>query len=388
MKSLQTIFFCVLLQLLPTPLSAQPENGRQAIRLGATLPLSGDYASYGIQIRDGIELAKEKLRAQGFNIQVFYEDVPLPGRPAVTAIRKLISEDKIHALAGNFWNPAIPAMAPMINRNKIVSFHTAAADDLILDAGEYVFSTNAKIKDEARTLAEHAYYTLGARTAAILYIGTTFGENYSAHFAKQFEKLGGTILHNDVTILGDNDLRAPLTAVKRKNPDVFFAAYFGTNLGIVLKQAKEIGLHQQILGVYEAEDPSVLQTAESKANGLQYLLAEPEVDNKLQEDLRKEFQQRFAYSPSVLSRNAYDATNILVKTLAKCKLDPECSKSSVYQTKEYPGFSGTFSIDSDGGAEKKFVLKEIKHQQFVRLHLIDSTRKRARLNSKPKRAAN
>ncbi len=300
-------------------------------------------------------------------MSISYEDVPAPGPLAVSVINKLISEDHIQGIAGNFWNPVIPIMAPAIMRNKVVTFHTAAADDPILDAGDYIFSTNTKIRDEAQRVADYVYNDLGARSACVLYIGTNFGENYYKHFVARFEKLGGNVPYFDLTKLGENDLRTVLMKVKNSACQVFFAAYFGTNLGLVLKQAKIAGIHKQILAVYEAEDPSVIEVAGDAAEGLRFFVPEPVVDTETIKNYKERFVKRFGYSPRILGSNAYDATTILVTSLVECKGDPECTKTKIYRLQDYPGVSGTFSIDSDGAAQKNFVLKTIRNGKFERL---------------------
>lgn len=337
------------------------------VRLGATIPLTGDFATYGQQIKDGIELAKRDLQASGYTVETFYEDVPMPGRVAATALNKLVSQDKIHALAGNFLNPAFLAMKPIIERNELISFHTATADDFILAAGETVFSTNAKIKDEAKQLAEYAYNSLGARTAVALNISTIWGDTYAKHFIKHFLRLGGEILFSDVTMIGEKDLRPVLTKVRAKNPDVLLAAHMGTNLGAILKQARKIGITAPILAPYETEDPSVLETAGIHAEGVRYFLAKSNQPSAEELTFAKRFVREYGHEPLVLSTNAYDATMIIVKALEQCKLQIACAKNEIYAVNNYNGASGRFSIDADGAASREFILKTVKNGQFVRV---------------------
>jgi branched-chain amino acid transport system substrate-binding protein len=341
------------------------ESKAVEIRLGATLPLTGDAASYGTLIKDGIALAVSELQQEGYRISVVYEDVPLPGTPALTAIQRLINVEHIHALVGNFWNPAIPVMAPEIMSNKILTFHSAAADDLILDAGDLIFCTNSRIRDEGYRLADYAYNTLHAKTASILYIATTFGDTYQRHFKERFEALGGRVLVSDYSKLNDPDVRPQLLKVLYKKSDIFFAGYFGTNLGLVLRQAGQVGIKQKILGVYEAEDPSVLEVAGDYGNGLRFFIAEAPKDHAAFEKFRAKFIDAYHYEPRILASNAYDATRIAVRALAQCTLDAECAKERIYAIRNYEGASGVFSIGADGGASKKFILKGIENKRFV-----------------------
>jgi branched-chain amino acid transport system substrate-binding protein len=133
--------FLILLLLLPAFLAA--ETSSEPVRLGVTVPLTGDYASYGDLINKGVELAAEDLRAEGHLVEIKSEDACIPSQ-AVSSIHKLIALDRIQILAANFCILAIPAMAPILERNQIISFHTATASDSILASGEFIFATNGR----------------------------------------------------------------------------------------------------------------------------------------------------------------------------------------------------------------------------------------------------
>lgn len=260
----------------------------------------------------------------------------------------------------------MPPMAPTIEKNKIIAFHTASASDSILNAGDFIFATNIKVQNEARHVAEYAFNNLRARTASVLYVTTDFGQDYKKYFTERFAELGGKILSSDTNSPGSNDFRTELTRVKAKNPDVVFAAHLGPTLGILLKQARSLGVNTQVLGVYEAEDPSVLETAGKSAEGLQFFVPEPIlVTDKIQQ-FQKEFNARYGHAARILASNAYDATKLLVEALSQCKLDSECTKLKLYNLSNYDGVSGKFSIAKDGGTEKDFVLKTVENGNFLK----------------------
>lgn len=338
----------------------------RAIRLGVTAPLTGDFAGYTQTIREGVELARKDLARQGIATEVFYEDACLPAQ-AVSAIRKLIDVNKIDALAANYCLLAVPPMSRDIEAAKLPSFHTACTSDNILSAGDYIFSTNIKGRNEARRLAEYAHETLGARTASILYLTTDFGEDYNRHFTQRFEELGGRVLSSDTSPIGTNDFKSELTKARRQKPDVLFAAHIGNTLGVLIKQARELGLHQQILAIYEAEDPSVLRLAGAAAEGLLFFVPEPQKITASVAAFQTEFSGEYGHAPLILASNAYDATLLLGQILKRCNLDRECSKREIYKIKDYDGASGIFSIDADGGTTKGFVLKTVRNGAFQRV---------------------
>lgn len=166
------------MSFLPKPFASfvTAANSNISSKFGAILPLTGPAQTYGQRIQDGIEMARTDLMREQIEVKVYYEDVSKPGAIAVTAARNLFENQKIQSLVGNFWNPVIPIIAPVIKQAGVISFHTSEADDYTTSSGEFVFSTNATISDEAGQMAEFAYNSLKARTAAIMYVGTSFGE--------------------------------------------------------------------------------------------------------------------------------------------------------------------------------------------------------------------
>lgn len=327
------------------------------LRFGATLPLSGNAASYGKRIRDGIELARQTLATEGIEIKMFYEDVPTPGMSSVTAIRKLLDTNNIDALVGNFFNGNIPAMAPSINERGILAFHTAIADDQILEAGDKIFSTNGTIHDEAGHLAFYARSVLQAKRAAIVYVGTNFGAGYANHFSTEFRKLGGQIIISELTQLGETDHRSPLLRIRQLDPDVLILAHFGTDLGAILKQIVTLRIETPMLSVYEAEDKSVVEIAGRAAMGLRFFVPEPEIKNSEQLLFEQSFFNAFGYKPGVFEANAYDATILCAKALRNCNKNADCAAEKIYKTRNYSGMSGRFTMTTYGAARRDFTLK-------------------------------
>jgi branched-chain amino acid transport system substrate-binding protein len=237
------------------------------------LPLSGNLASYGEQIRHGMELAAADLKTEGIEIALHLEDTPMSGPGVLSAFRKLIDSMKVSGIAGNFSNVAMLTMAPALRKSQVVAMHTAAMDDEILAAGSgSVFSTNTKVRDEAARMAKYAFDS-GYHRVAVVTIETNFGVEYRKHFKLAFEALGGRIVADERNQLGDIDYRTQLTRVRAAKPDAIFAATFGHFLGLTIRQARELGEKSQLLSVYEAEDDSVLAAAGPHANGLRYFVS-------------------------------------------------------------------------------------------------------------------
>ena len=319
------------------------------IHLGATLPLTGDYASYGEEISKGMRLAVEDLARSEIKVKLHFEDVPIPDVRAVTAIRKLIEQDGIDALAGNFFNGNISAMAPVLKAKKKIAMHTAAADPSVLESGATVYCTTSRVRDEAEQMARLAFKSSGNKTAAVTYVGTIWGEWYAKFFSDEFQKLGGKIVYMEMSQIGERDYRAIFLKIRELNPGFIFAPHFGLNLGLVLKQAREVGVATPIGSTYESEIQSVIDVAGESANGLLYLTprlvsSQPEL--------------------GALAANAYDNVMLLARALTSCKKESSCLETTLRGVSEYEGLSGKISIDQDRGVSRTFEVKTIQSGAF------------------------
>jgi branched-chain amino acid transport system substrate-binding protein len=335
------------------------------IKLGATLPLSGNLATYGNLIRGGIELAVEDQKALGVSVEAYFDDTPFSGSGVISSLRKLASVDKVDAITGNFSNVAMALMAPELQKLKLPTFHTAAADNLIYDSNDWVLTTNIKIPDEAAEMARVVFEKFKMRRVAVLFVQTNFGDAYHQAFVENFKKLGGEITTIQNFEISATDSRAQLTKIRATKPDGVFFGAFGPFLGFSLKQARELGIKCPFFSVYESEDTSVLDSAGVAANGLYYLVTSSITSSEKFHAYRDRYFAKYHLEPGTFGANAYDAATLMTQALKKCNRDRECTKNELYQIKDFEGVSGSFSIAADGAARKKFVLRTIEDGKFV-----------------------
>jgi branched-chain amino acid transport system substrate-binding protein len=367
MKKLATQFSLMTLVLLSLTQFTLAEDPKSApLRLGMISPLTGDYAVYGQHIKRGVELAQEDLASKGVETEIYYEDACLPAQ-AVGAINKLTSLNKIDALVGSYCVVGMIPSVSILEKARVIAFHTSVVPQEMLDSGQYVFSTNARIGDEATKLAEYAFNELSARKAAILYLTTQWGEEYQQYFVKRFTELGGAIIDIETSLIGVNDFRSELTRIKSRNPDVVFLAHVGVNLANALKQASQLGFKTPFVTVNEAEEQEVIASAKNYAEGIKFFAPEPITETEEMKKFDTEFRQRFNRDTHPLSRHAYDATMLAGSVLAACRHDYECADKKLYAIKDYSGATGKFSIQTDGGTMREFVLKTIKDGHFVKV---------------------
>lgn len=336
-----------------------------SFRVGVIAPLSGNFATYGQQVQRGVELARRSLESIGIELEVEYEDACV-ATEGVPAANRLVHFKRISALVGSY---CIASMVPNIDvfeRQGILAFQASVVPQSLVNR-QSIVSTFPSIKDEARIVADFAYARLGAKTAAILYLETPWGSEFREEFSRHFSASGGVVVSEEGSQIGVTDYRTELLKIKNDRPDILLFVHLGANMGNALKQARAIGLSQQVLGPDEAEQEEVLAVAGDAAEGLLLFVPEAAEETDVVKKFHQAYSEQYQAAPSLLSAHSFDATMITGRALKACKTDKRCVANYVRSVKDYSGATGMFSILEDGTTKREFVLKQVQNGRFVPL---------------------
>ncbi len=229
------------------------EKSADSIKIGAIGPLSGPVAVYGVDCKNGIELAVEEINAaggiNGKKIEIVSEDDEGNPEKSVNAYKKIVTKDKAKFIVGSLTSGCTMAIAPLAQAQKVVLIAPAATAPAITDAGDYVFRACFIDPFQGTVGAKFAAETLGSKKAAILYdIGNDYSVGLTDNFVKTFEAAGNSIVAKESYSTGDKDFNAQLTKIKNSNPDVVYLPdYYGT-VALIAKQLRAQGINTPIVG--------------------------------------------------------------------------------------------------------------------------------------------
>ena len=337
---------------------------QKTLKLGAVIPLTGNYASIGENIKRGLDMAKQDFESKekDISIEMVYEDGCLP-KDVTSAVQKLINIDKVKII-NQFCAIGIVPSLEITEPNKIINVEIAAnVDDLL--GKKYFFSPNFAVRDNAKTIADFAINDLKTKKAAFIYYNTQFGKDYRKYIGQRFTELGGQIVADEMTSLDVTDFRTNLIKIKDAKPDIIFVTQLTGGLGTIIKQSREIGLSIPLVGNYQNEDPIVLQTAGVAAEGFVISSADPSVIGNDDIGFRQRFKDKYGVEPDVFASNAYDAFNLEIQAQIKCGEDTDCIREELHKVSNYSGVSGNITINENGVAEKPTIFKIVKDGKFV-----------------------
>lgn len=372
-KTLQTIIWIVIIVVIIGVIwyvaSRKPAE-EEAIKIGAILPLTGKAASYGESAKVALDLALEEINKQGGingrNIELIYEDSQGQSQMGVSAANKLITLDKINIILGPVMSSVTLAVAPIVEENKVILVTISSAPDITY-AGDYVFRNREKTTQQSEKMADFIFNTLGIKEIATLFMNDDTGKAHHSTLVENFEKLGGEVLISETYNPGAVDFRTQLTKIKAVNPEVIHLASKPKDVGMILKQAKELAIEAQFVGTSGSEGEEVIELAGEAAEGLVYSVPSGDITKPGVAEFYEKYREKHEKGYVEVGALFYDSLKIITMLMKECEnpLDTNCLKEKLYQVKDYQGASGKTSFDEYGDATKTVILKTIKNGQFV-----------------------
>jgi branched-chain amino acid transport system substrate-binding protein len=340
------------------------------IKIGAVLPMTGKSAQYGIWIQEGLELAKGQINAEGGikgkQLEIIYEDDQCDAKLASTAMQKLVDQDKVPVVYGSWCSSSVLAQAPIAEESQTVLVGEAISPK-IRDAGDFVFRMQPDARYYIKELVPFVCKELGIKKVAILYINNDFGVDQADVFQTEFEKLGGEITAKEAFEQGAADFKTELTKIKFSGAEAVFAPGY-TELAVILKQAKELGMETQFFASVPFENPDIVHAAGNAAEGVIYPHHfDPEAEYLLTKQYQEGYQEKYGEKSEGFAALAYDGMRIISTAMQECGEDSVCIKEELYKVNDFPGVTGPTTFDEHGDVIKPIVIKTVKNQEFVKL---------------------
>jgi len=341
------------------------------IKIGAILPLSGDSATYGKSLKEGMDLALDQTnKGNGINgrkLVVVYEDDAGKPTSGVNAFNKLISVDKVPMVIGGMFSAVTLAIAPVAESQKIVLLSPTSSAIELTKAGDYIFRIYPSDSYDGVFLADFATNKLKAKRISIIALQAASTSAITQVFSEKYKSHGGEILSTEFYKEGDNDFRGQLMKAEKGNPDVIFIPGYLKEMATLLRQAKELGIKGKFLSISTFYDPKILQLAGNAAEGV--IFSSPMFDPKGTapevQSLVRAFKRKYGQDPDILAGYGYDVVGVAALALRTRDTSSESIKRNLYAIKDYPGVTGRTSFDRNGDVTKALRVMQVKNGKFV-----------------------
>lgn len=334
--------------------AAPTKPPERKIRLGLLTSLTGPAAPLGEDQRRAVEIAVDEINAMGgvfvreFNaflqIEVFYGDDQTSREGAVSAARKLITQDQVDVIFGGLGSAFGMAALPVIQENKIpyvptpsTPLFTRTEDLTMLDPEKYmVFHYQATGLMYGAAMADFVVEVIKPILApdrplriAWLYQDSPFGSEYFRGYQLRVEEMNYPLelVYEDKFPVRATDFRAQLTEAFAANPDVLFPiGFLGETIPAVQQAVLEIGFDKSkthigplcacadVVPFYKNLGREAGEYTTLLAPFSTYTQPVKGVTERVQE-FRQKYQERYGALPGLLGASAYDAVYIIARAI-------------------------------------------------------------------------
>lgn len=314
------------------------------IKLGGVFPITGDVPALGAAMDNGAKLAIKEINdaggVLGKKLELTVEDDQNQASTAPNAITKLIEQDKVKAVIGTYASKCSIPMAAVAKQAKVVMITPGSTNEKVTtEGGEYVFRACFIDPLQGKIGAKFAAENLKAKKVAMLYdIGNDYCVGISKEFKTNFESSGGTIAYEKTYNAGESDFKAFLTEIKQLNVDVLYLPDNYSTVGLIAKQAKEVGITAALLGSDSWSDPGLVQVGGDAIEGAYFTdHVSLKSDNEVIKKFVSSYKAEYKADPSAFSVLSYDSVYIVAEAIkaagsteetaikdAMTKLDADC----------------------------------------------------------------
>ncbi|WP_338449161.1 ABC transporter substrate-binding protein [Niallia oryzisoli] len=319
------------------------QSDGDTIKVGVNLELSGNVASYGQGINEGIELAVEEINKKGIDgkkIELITVDNKSDAAESTSAALKLISQDKVSVILGASTSTNSIAQVQIAQDNKIpVIAPPATSPDVTVTDGklnDYIFRTSFIDPYQGEIAANFAAKDLKLKNAAVLIDSSSdYSKGLANSFKDSLEKNGGKVISEEAYVAKDTDFRATLTRIKAKKPEVVYVPGYYEEVGLILKQAREIGLDVPFVGGDGWDSPKLAEIAGADALHDVYFTnhySSSDTDEKVQ-NFVKVFKEEYNKTPDAFNALGYDTGYLLADAIKRAGGgDPQKIKTALEET--------------------------------------------------------
>jgi branched-chain amino acid transport system substrate-binding protein len=346
--------------------SCTKHDDSKEIVIGEYGSMTGGEATFGVSTHQGILLAiKEQTAAGGIKgKQIRDIAVDDQGKPedAVTAVSKLITQDHVLAVIGEVASSRSLAAAPIAQQYKVPMISPSSTNPKVTEVGDYIFRVCFTDPFQGTVMAKFAYNNLKVKKVAIMRDAKSdYSQGLSSYFKEMFTKLGGEVITEETYVSNDIDFKAQLTSIKSKKPDAIFIPGYYTEVGLIARQARGLGIKVPLLGG-DGWDSSKLYEIGKEAVVGGYFSNHYSTDTKdpRAREFIASFKKEFGTVPDGLAAMGYDAAKVLFDSMNRAKsLDPTDIKDAIASTKDYPAVTGSITIDAQRNATKPAVVVRV-----------------------------
>jgi branched-chain amino acid transport system substrate-binding protein len=376
MRNKRTLLFMGLVFGLALVFGISTGAMAENIRIGVASPFTGDLASYGDNIKAGVNLKLKEINdAGGINgkkVELVWGDDLCAPKDAGTVASKFAADKSIVAVIGHLCSSATLAAMPIYVRTGLAAISPTSTNPTIGDVGKGWFFRNCYTDDfQGKYLATYVVPKLmGKNSVAIFYENNDYAIGLKDAFIAGAKSAGVKVTGAEAYVAKTTDFTPQLTKLLLDKPDTIFLCGYHPEGALIAGQARKLGFNGPLFGADGLDNEDYIKLG-GKATDNTYLTVPFLASSAGPEGkaFAKQFKEAYGREVDWMSANAYDCLGILAQVIAKTGPDRKKIRDGLAainsEANGYKGITGLTYFDKKGDCAKPAFVKMVKDGKFV-----------------------
>jgi len=366
MRKIVLLLFCFVIAVI---FAAGCQKKSDTVKIGVAGPMTGDQSKMGTDFKNGASLAVEEWNARGGvlgkKIEVMIEDDQHDPKQAVSVANKIVNAGAA-GIIGHFNSSCSIPASDIYARGSIPMISPGSTNPQLTEKGfRNVFRVCGRDDQQGKVGADFVNSQLKLKKVAVIHDKTTYGQGLADEFKKALGDKAEVVFYGGI-VQGDKDFKGVLTSIREKKPELLFFGGIYPEMGLLVRQARELGLKAPFMSGDGSIDPKFIEIAGAQAAEGTYLTFSPDPKNIAS---AKDFIGKYTAKYGEIgpySIYAYDAANIMLAAIKEANVTEGAKIVEKLRAMEFNGAMGKIKFDDKGDVTvAPYVVWMTKDGKFV-----------------------
>lgn len=366
----------LVLSSLITPLTA---SAQETWTIAGNLELTGNAAAYATPVSRSMELAVEQVNAnggilEGDQLAIEVIDNKSDTTEATSVARRIGEIQNLVGIIGPNSTTLGHAITPTVSEGEAPMIYTSTTGDGLTldDAGTAItniFRVCFENSYQGAIAGEYAMSKLDAPKAVVIIDqAMDYSQGLADAFVAKYEELGGEVVSYEAYQSGDADFQALATTLASYDFDVIYLPGYYTETGLIVKQIREMGLTQPIIGGDGYANETFVELAGSHNLNDLYITSHyyDQTDRPEAQEFIAAYEEKFGERPDSFAALGYDAIMLLVDAIERAgTTEAAAVNKALQETTDYAGVTGDFTMNANHNPDKPAIMLEYQGGKVV-----------------------
>jgi branched-chain amino acid transport system substrate-binding protein len=296
------------------------EQAPSEIAVAVAGPMTGQYASFGEQMRKGVEMAVADINREGGllgqKLRLEVGDDACDPKQAVAVANQLASKG-VKFVAGHFCSGSSIPASNVYSEEDMVQISPASTNPRLTERGlANVFRTCGRDDQQGLIAGNFLAQRFRDRKIAVIHDKTAYGKGLADETRKTLEKNGVQPAMYEAYTAGEKDYTALITKLKAAGIDVLYVGGYHTEAGLMVRQMRQQGMNTVLVSGDALVTQEYWQITGAAGEGTLMTFSPDPRKNPIAQPLVKRFRDA-GYEPEGYTLYSYGAVQAWADSVRK-----------------------------------------------------------------------